>query len=510
MHPLPKVSSGLQSFCQAAGARASVYQFCSAAGQTSLVAYRQVQCLPAQRCYPHHEVHRGSHRCQIRCQGSFARFLLDVARGPVSFCSRLEHRTCAHQGARVVLVLYSLKDAAKLSPQEKSILDSLGFPRPSPTQLECSRIPQPTVVNTHKPATPAPPPGCNSLPRQGPSQASDIDATGQAPKLIEVCAGSAMLSSTAINLGWHAVPLDQASCRFKPVTPLVLLDLRDPAAVDILLRRDALEPSDWVHMGLPCGTCSRARERPLPGGGGARPLRAADALFGICDLRTHEQQQVQAANQVYEAAVHILQHAWKMQALVSIENPTRSWLWAILAKLVKSKGPAPFVEWYFQLQDYDFDACMFGARRAKSTRIKATPAVFEGLQRRCDNSHTHLSWQPTKVHGKWVYPTKDEAEYSSGLCKFLCECAAKAVCQPLSSNNPSHRRSKTLRNMVRTEAGIQTKTAPQLIPEFHTCQRWSEVPLALQNHVKVFRYGGKVGADSVILEKAQTGPGQGS
>ena len=54
--------------------------------------------------------------------------LLDVARGPVSFCSRLEHRTCAHQGARVVLVLYSLKDAAKLSPQEKSILDSLGFP----------------------------------------------------------------------------------------------------------------------------------------------------------------------------------------------------------------------------------------------------------------------------------------------------------------------------------------------------------------------------------------------
>ena len=259
-----------------------------------------------------------------------------------------------------------------------------------------------------------------------------------------MCAGSAILSATATNLGWRAVPLDQASCRFKPATPLVLLDLRDPAAVDILLRRDALEPCDWVHMRLPCGTCSRARERPLPGGGGARPLRTADALFGIHDLRMHEQQQVQAANQVYEAAVHILQHAWKTQALVSIENPTRSWLWAILAKLVKSKGPAPFVDWYFQLQDYDFDACMFGARQAKSTRIKATHAVFEGLQRRCDNSHAHLSWQPTKIHGRWVYPTKDEAEYSSGLCKFLCECAAKAVCQPPSSNNPSHKRSKAL------------------------------------------------------------------
>ena len=73
MRPLPKVSSGLQSFCQAASARASVYQFCGAAGQASLVAYRQVQCLLAQRCYPHHKVHRGSHRCQIRCQGSFLR-----------------------------------------------------------------------------------------------------------------------------------------------------------------------------------------------------------------------------------------------------------------------------------------------------------------------------------------------------------------------------------------------------------------------------------------------------
>ena len=151
---------------------------------------------------------------------------LDVAKGPVSFCSRLEHRTCARQGARVVLVLYSLKDAAKLSPQEKSILDSLGFPRPSPQQLECKRIPQPTGVNTQRPATPVPLPGCNSLPRQGPGEGAnqamprDIDADGQAPKLREVCAGSAILSATAINLGWHAVPLDQASCRFKPLLRL--------------------------------------------------------------------------------------------------------------------------------------------------------------------------------------------------------------------------------------------------------------------------------------------------
>ena len=188
--------------------------------------------------------------------------------------------------------------------------------------------------------------------------------------------------------------------------------------MDILLQRDALEPCDWFHMGLPCKTCSRARERPLPRNGGARPLRTADALFGVCDLRVREQQQVQAANQVYEASVRILQHAWKSQALVGIENPARSWLWAILAKLVKSKGPAPFVEWYFQLQDYDFDACSEPAE--PKARIKATSAVFEGLQQRCDNSHTHLSWQPTKVQGRWVYPTKDEAEYSSGLCEFLC------------------------------------------------------------------------------------------
>ena len=180
--------------------------------------------------------------------------------------------------------------------------------------------------------------------------------------------------------GWDVAPIDQASCRFHLRAPLVVLDLREPQSLDILLSFDEASPADWFYVGLPCGTCSRARERPLPGRDGARPLRGPDALFGLPNLRPFESEQVAAANAVYKACVRVLFRAYQTGALLTVENPVRSWLWPLLASLVKQFGHKAFAEWYFALQDYDFDACMFGSRWAKATRIKGTPLVFDGLQ----------------------------------------------------------------------------------------------------------------------------------
>ena len=44
--------------------------------------------------------------------------------------------------------------------------------------------------------------------------------------------------------------------------------------------------------------------------------------------------------------------------IVSLENPERSWLWALLAVLIKPRGDNRFSELYFGLDDVTFDACM--------------------------------------------------------------------------------------------------------------------------------------------------------
>ena len=126
---------------------------------------------------------------------------------------------------------------------------------------------------------------------------------------------------------------------------------------------------------------------------------------------------------------------------------------------------------------------MFGSRRAKATRIKGSPGVFDGLQISCDNSHPHLSWKPVRVSGRWVYPTKDEAECTPDLCHFLRAQASAAVSSPLASR-PSSSRAKMLRAAVRASAGHQTRSMPPLIPEFKCTMRFEEDPPGCD--VKVF------------------------
>ena len=393
--------------------------------------------------------------------------VLDVAQGPVSFCARAhDHYTRPFRGRRLVLVLFSLKGACHLSADDRACLSQLRH-----------------VPVTSKGCSQAPSLGSNSLQQQGPSEGPKPVASAsslqpslsrQVPLLVEACAGSAILSSVAAKSGWAVVPVDQASCRFVPHTPLVVLDLRDPQSLDILLRFDEASPADWLHLGLPCGTCSRARERPLPGNQGARPLRGPDALFGLPGLRAFESEQVAAANEVYRAAVRLLFRAYQTGALVSIENPVRSWLWPLLASLIKSFGNAAFAEWYFSLQDYDFDACMFGSRRAKATRIKGTPGVFDGLQRSCDNSHPHLSWKPSLVAGRWQYPTKEEAEYAPQLCEFLCLRASDAVSK--AAHRPAAKRAKLLRSEIRAAGLHQHVAMPPMIAEFRATMKYKDVP----------------------------------
>ena len=117
----------------------------------------------------------------------------------------------------------------------------------------------------------------------------------------------------------------------------------------------------------------------------------------------------------------LLQICFELKCIVSIENPARSWLWPLLAMLVKETGRTDFIRWYFSLVSTMFDACMHGSTRDKSTTILGSPGVFESLGIRCDKSHSHQAWSATKtIHQGWVFDTAAEAEYPALLSQTYC------------------------------------------------------------------------------------------
>lgn len=221
----------------------------------------------------------------------------------------------------------------------------------------------------------------------------------------------------------------------------------------------------YAHLGLPCGTCSRAREKPLPGHfgqHGPRPLRDEEHLEGFGNLAPHDKIKVDKANELYKAAVQILLCCFRQGCPISIENPSRSWLWLLLLLYVEETNNQEFVQWYKQLERVTFAACAHGSRRNKQTTLLSTPGLFSSLAMQCPQTHTHDSWVPYKVHNSIVYPTALEAEYPALLCTRMAQCvldwAAKLHVVP--------QQCPKLKDLLRLGLGQQSIRHPPLIPEF--------------------------------------------
>ena len=139
-----------------------------------------------------------------------------------------------------------------------------------------------------------------------------------------------------------------------------------------------------VHMGLPCGTCSRAREKQLPkkfqgSFSDPPPLRSAEHLMGLPGLSGINLTKVNQANRLYKNAVAFLYVCYALNIMVSIENPQRSWLWGVLMQLVVQYNDPAFLQWYSSLVQVDFHACIHGSKRAKKTRLLASAHLYENL-----------------------------------------------------------------------------------------------------------------------------------
>ena len=86
--------------------------------------------------------------------------------------------------------------------------------------------------------------------------------------LFELCCGSARLSSRCSHAGGTSYPYDCAANRHSPTVPFQVCDLSQPEAVASVLSKLWSAVADITNRvvvvwAVPCGTRSRARERPI-------------------------------------------------------------------------------------------------------------------------------------------------------------------------------------------------------------------------------------------------------
>ena len=227
----------------------------------------------------------------------------------------------------------------------------------------------------------------------------------------------------------------------------------------------------WIHCGIPCGTASRARQLPISsrlkalGVPTPRPLRSAKFPLGLPDLTALEAAKVESANAVYRTCVRVLFAAYKVNSIVSIENPARAWTWAALAALVvqfgRDNGCPDFVDWYFNLHDVFFSMCMHGGQRKKDTRLKSSPQIFSSLAAQCDGSHSHEPYGQKREGGSWKFDTAAEAQYPRVLCLRMVKAASQAVAPAMFADTSRRFRLDSLAAL-----GEQTVKHPPLIPEY--------------------------------------------
>lgn len=268
--------------------------------------------------------------------------------------------------------------------------------------------------------------------------------------------------------GFQVFPVDHNANRFTPKVPTFSMDLSNSDEVKVAVQLLCFTKPVAVHFGLMCGTCSRARERSLAyhlrqqGAPEPQPLRDASNLFGKPGLTPFDQTKVDKANIIYQNAILLLHVCFELQCIVSIENPARSWLWILLAQLVKQHHDAAFVSWYFSLTATMFDACMHGLTRDKSTTLLGTAGVFDALAVRCDGSHPHQPWSASKTdHTGWVFDTAAEAEYPRLLSRRLAACILRHTQQ-----DQLHLKLNTLRLTSLQVQGRQHKSMNQMIADF--------------------------------------------
>ena len=233
------------------------------------------------------------------------------------------------------------------------------------------------------------------------------------PIFLEVCAGSAVLSFYVGLLssdGVQTVAVDHEANKHSPKVPIVKLDLTAPNQVQIV--EDLIKSGSVgaAHFAVPCGTCSRAREIPLAGGNGPKPLRSETMPFGLPGLSEVDQARVDCANKIYQAVFDLIDILKTTKAVIVIENPDRSIFWHFPKAIsLLNEG---FSDVRFQHCKWTLDRAM----RPKWVRLRSNVEALSVLEGPCSANHKHLGWGISETG---TFNTASEAEYPPEMASTI-------------------------------------------------------------------------------------------
>ena len=145
-----------------------------------------------------------------------------------------------------------------------------------------------------------------------------------------------------------------------------------------------------VFISPPCGTASKARERPIKtsllfGRNQPLPRRSADrpdqkdGLSGLDKFRT------ETASQLSNAVRKLVLHCNALGLWELVENPRNSFYWSTSVDQAKINCIVTY--WI------DFHNCAHGGQRDKLTRLWSNKDWGQELQLFCDGQHAHASWR---------------------------------------------------------------------------------------------------------------------
>ena len=286
------------------------------------------------------------------------------------------------------------------------------------------------------------------------------------PLCVEIFAGKASFSRALVQAGFEVLSIDHEV--EGPLRPIVSLDLTTKSGQELLWMILKSPRLVAIHLGLPCGTASKARDRPISkelqqlGVPSPAPLRSAAYPLGIPGISGVNATKLAKANELYKLAVEIIRFADERQVVISIENPFSSYLWAALVQLTL-KHSLEVMRAYNKLEMVRFHSCCHGSRRKKDTGWLSTPKIFANLNAVCQGDHDHDPWGVTYQMGQWKLDTASEAAYPMLLAQRAAACLvvhAKSKGWSLVSRPKLH-------DLATASLNKQSKKHKPLIPEYH-------------------------------------------
>ena len=425
--------------------------------------------------------------------------LHEVHASPVLFDARSAwHKTLPWEGDRTVLVAFTPDLFTRLDPADRGLLESLGFVPPPVADVEGINSSGANSAFTLLPASPrvrletqppaeVPPdeeaaPCCLPAPPVvesaaqatvdvRPAVAADLSFPPSPPPdgltFFEVFSGSARLSLAFKNLGVSPVAVDAPFNRHKPLVDTWALDLTQASSQALLLERITSCSVLGVHVALPSGTGSRARERPVPprlraqGAPHPRPLRNSANVLGLPGLSQTDRAKVEAANKLADFTVSLLALALRQHFFLSIENPGNSWMWSVLAHCVRSRGDPALAAAFSNLHRVSLSMCMWGGSRPKNTLLLCTSPILAPMALQCSGDHQHLPFKLRSSAGSWVVDSTAEAEYPAEFCHKFASLLSPPAGRPPELPLPrSTTRQKASRAPLVPEYARVTTTRP--------------------------------------------------